>query len=149
MTITSTAFTNGDRIPDEYTCQGDDINPALTFSEVPPEAESLVLILDDPDAPNGPFTHWMLYDISPALLQIIENAKPDTGVEGTNDFGKVNYGGPCPPEGEHRYFFRVFALDKLLHLHPGATRAELDAAMGDHIIEQAELMGVFSHGPKP
>lgn len=150
MTITSTAFQNGDDIPKEYTTDGDNINPPLTFSEVPGNAKSLVLIVDDPDAPHPPFTHWMLYDMSPATLQILEHSTPQTGKQGKNGFAKNTYGGPAPPNGTHRYFFKLFALDTVLKLPEGATRQELDTAINGHILEDTAIMARYTRNvPAP
>ncbi|MBU3978526.1 YbhB/YbcL family Raf kinase inhibitor-like protein, partial [Patescibacteria group bacterium] len=104
MRITSSAFENREQIPGKYTCNGENINPPLKFSEVPGEAKSLVLIIDDPDAPGGTWIHWIVYNISPNLREVGENSIPDDGEEGTTTFGKPGYGGPCPPSGVHRYF---------------------------------------------
>lgn len=121
------------------------MNPELKINGTPNEAKSLVLIVDDPDAPHGLFTHWILWNIDPKTTNIGENSAPVGGIQGTNDFGKRNYGGPCPPSGTHRYFFKIFALDTKLDLKPSARRAELDAAMRGHALAQGELMGRYSH----
>jgi len=121
------------------------VNPELKINGVPNGAKSLVLIVDDPDAPRGLFTHWILWNIDPKTTDIGENSVPTGGVQGTNDFGKRNYGGPCPPSGTHRYFFKIFALDSKLDLKPSAGRAELDGAMKDHVLTKAELIGRYSH----
>jgi Raf kinase inhibitor-like YbhB/YbcL family protein len=144
MTVTSTAFQNNEKIPAKYTCSWDNVNPPLTFSEVSTEAKSLVLIMDDPDAPNGAFTHWVIYDMSPATLQILENNTPETGKQGINDFKSVGYGGPCPPSGTHRYFFKLYALRSMLNLPQGANRQTLEEAMKDQVIDSAELIGRYS-----
>jgi Raf kinase inhibitor-like YbhB/YbcL family protein len=115
----------------------------LQISEVPAGAKTLVLIVDDPDAPSGLFTHWMVWNLSPQTSTISEGSAPG-GVHGTNDFGKSGYGGPCPPSGAHRYYFRVFALDRKLDLANGAKRSQLDAAMKGHVTTQGELMGRYS-----
>jgi Raf kinase inhibitor-like YbhB/YbcL family protein len=114
MTISSSAFQPGGKIPDKFTCKGANINPSLQLSGVPASAGSLVLILDDPDAPGGLFTHWMIWNIPAGTTQISEKSAPTAATEGTNDFGKTGYGGPCPPSGTHRYFFRIIALDRKL-----------------------------------
>jgi len=114
----------------------------LQISDVPPEAKSLVLIVDDPDAPSGLFTHWVVWNISPQISSISEGSTPK-GVQGTNDFGKSGYGGPCPPSGAHRYYFKIFALDRELDLPSGAKRSRLDAAMKGHVVGQGELMGRY------
>ena len=145
ISVTTPAFQAGGDIPAKFTCNGANINPELKINGVPNEAKSLVLIVDDPDAPHGLFTHWILWNIDPKTTNIGENSAPVGGVQGTNDFGKRNYGGPCPPSGTHRYFFKILALDTKLDLKPSARRAELDAAMRGHTLAQGELMGRFSH----
>jgi hypothetical protein len=145
ISITSTSFQAGGDIPAKFTCNGTNVSPELQISTVPNEAKSLVLIVDDPDAPHGLFTHWIVWNIDPKTTRVAENSAPTAGVQGLNDFGKRNYGGPCPPSGTHRYFFKIFALDTKLELKSGARRAELDAAMRGHILAQGELMGRYSH----
>ena len=144
MKITSAAFQENGNIPAKFTCDGAGVNPALRFHDTPVEAKSLVLIVDDPDAPSGLFTHWIVWNIDPKTTEIGEGATPQSGVQGTNDFGKSGYGGPCPPSGIHRYYFRIFALDRMLDLKPGAKRPELDAVMRGHVVAQGELMGRYS-----
>ncbi|MFO8016428.1 MAG: YbhB/YbcL family Raf kinase inhibitor-like protein [Candidatus Woesearchaeota archaeon] len=141
--LRSPEFGHEGRIPDKYTCKGNDINPPLEIENIPEGTESLALILDDPDAPTGTFVHWTLWDMEPAE-RISEDSVPSGAVQGTNDFGKAAYGGPCPPSGEHRYFFRLYALDTKLDLEEGASREELEDAMEGHIIEKAVLMGLYS-----
>jgi Raf kinase inhibitor-like YbhB/YbcL family protein len=145
ISITSSSFQAGGDIPAKFTCNGTNVSPELQISSVPNEAKSLVLIVDDPDAPRGLFTHWIVWNIDSKTTRVAENSAPTAGVQGINDFGKRNYGGPCPPSGTHRYFFKIFALDTKLELKPGARRAELDAAMRGHILAQGELMGRYSH----
>jgi Raf kinase inhibitor-like YbhB/YbcL family protein len=145
ISITSSSFQAGGDIPAKFTCDGTNVSPALQIGGVPNEAKSLVLIVDDPDAPRGLFTHWIIWNIDPKTTRVAENSAPAAGVQGTNDFGKRNYGGPCPPSGTHRYFFKIFALDTKLELKPNARRAELDAAMRGHVLAQGELMGRYSH----
>jgi len=145
ISITSSSFQAGGDIPAKFTCDGTNVSPALQIGGVPNEAKSLVLIVDDPDAPRGLFTHWIIWNIDPKTTRVAENSAPAAGVQGTNDFGKRNYGGPCPPSGTHRYFFKIFALDTKLELKPNARRAELDAAMRGHILAQGELTGRYSH----
>ena len=144
MKITSEAFNSGGNIPSQFTCDGSDANPPLRVEGAPAGAKSLALIVDDPDAPSGLFTHWLVWNIDPKTSDIRENNTPSGAVQGTNDFGKIGYGGPCPPSGTHRYNFKVFALDQLINLKPGARRAEVDAALRGHIIGQGELMGRYS-----
>ena len=143
MKITSSAFQQGGNIPSKFSCDGANTSPPLQISDVPTEAKSLVLIVDDPDAPSGLFTHWAVWNISPQNTTIGEGSTPK-GVQGTNDFGKSGYGGPCPPSGAHRYYFKIFALDRELGLPSGAKRSQLDAAMKGHVIAQGELMGRYA-----
>ena len=143
MKIISSAFQQGGNIPSKSSCDDANTNPSLQISDVPPEAKGLVLIVDDPDAPSGLFTHWAVWNISPQTSTIPEGSTPK-GVQGTNDFGKSGYGGPCPPSGTHRYYFKIFALDRELDLPSGAKRSQLDAAMKGHVIAQGELMGRYS-----
>ncbi len=142
--ITSSVFSNGERIPQKYTCSGEDVNPPLSISNIPENAQSLVLIVDDPDAPMGTWNHWLVWNISPDRGEVVENSVPEGATLGKNDFGVVQYRGPCPPSGTHRYFFRVFALSKMLDLKEGASRQELEKAMKDYILDKGELMGIFS-----
>ena len=142
---TSPSFQAGGDIPTKFTCNGTNVSPELQISSVPNEAKSVVLIVDDPDAPRGLFTHWIVWNIDPKTTRVAENSAPTAAVQGTNDFGKRNYGGPCPPSGMHRYFFKIFALDTKLELKPGARRVEIDAAMRGHVLAQGELMARYSH----
>lgn len=150
MTLFSPAFANGGLIPERYTCEGENISPPLGWTGVPPEAKSLVLICDDPDAPGGIFNHWLLYNIPTSTTNLPEGVPslpslPDGSLQGFNSFGKIGYGGPCPPPGStHRYFFRLYALDKTLDISPKARKAEVLRAMEGHILAVAELMGLFS-----
>ena len=141
--ITSSAFQAGGTIPSKFTCDGADVNPALRFEGAPAEAKSLVLIVDDPDAPSGLFTHWLIWNIDPKATEIVESSAPKS-VQGKNDFGKSGYGGPCPPSGMHRYYFKIFALDSDLDLAAGSKRVQLDAAMRGHVIAQGEMVGHYS-----
>ena len=143
MKITSSAFQQGANIPPKFSCDGPNTSPPLQISDVPTGAKSVVLIVDDPDAPSGLFTHWAVWNISPQTTTIGEGSTPK-GVQGTNDFGKSGYGGPCPPSGTHRYYFKVFALDRELDLPVGAKRSHLDSAIKGHVIAQGELMGRYS-----
>jgi len=139
--LTSPDFNAGEEIPAKHTCDGDNLSPALVLDNIPPEAKSLAIIMDDPDAPSGTWTHWLVWDIPPAT-EIEENYTG--GTMGKNDFGSIGFQGPCPPIGTHRYFIRVYALDVLLGLAAGSTRDELLKAMEYHIIGAGELMGVYS-----
>jgi Raf kinase inhibitor-like YbhB/YbcL family protein len=143
MKITSSAFEEGANIPSKFTCDGSDTSPPLQIADVPPGAKTLAMIVDDPDAPSGLFTHWTVWNI-PAQIGTIGEGSVPKGVQGTNDFGKSGYGGPCPPSGTHRYYFKVFALNRELDLPFDAKRGQLDAAMKGHIVAQGELMGRYS-----
>ena len=143
MKITSSAFHEGANIPSKFTCDGSDTSPPLQITGVPAEAKSLVLIADDPDAPSGLFTHWLIWNIPPQTNSIAEGNAPK-GVQGTNDFGKSGFRGPCPPPGTHRYSFKIFALDRELDLRSGAKRSQVDAAMKGHVIAQGELIGRYA-----
>ncbi len=140
MRIASPEFENNGFIPRKFTCQGQDISPTLIIEDVPKETKSLALILDDPDASVGIWVHWVLFDIPP-INRIEENSMP--GKRGRNDSGRNEYGGPCPPTGVHRYFFKIYALDKMLNLNEGTTKKELESAMENHILGQAELIGLY------
>ena len=140
MKITSPEFENNGFIPREYTCKGPDINPALDFEDVPKEAQSLALVVDDPDAPMGTWVHWVVFDM-PVVDRIGKDSIP--GRQGINDFGKENYGGPCPPSGTHRYFFKIYALDKMLNLNEGISKKDLERAMDGHILAKAQLIGLY------
>ena len=144
MKVTSPSFANNQPIPAKYTCDGLNINPPLSFSDIPSNAKSLALIVDDPDAPGGTWTHWILWNISPETKTIEENSVLKNAVEGMTSFGKPGYGGPCPPSGTHRYFFKLYALDETLSLSTSTNVTELTKAMKDHIVAQAELIGLYS-----
>lgn len=140
MKLTSPEFENNGSIPRKFTCQGEDVNPVLIVEGVPDGAKSLALIIDDPDAPMGTWVHWVVYDI-PVVSRIDEDNIP--GKQGMNDFGKKNYGGPCPPSGTHRYFFKMYALDSVLNLKEGVRKKDLEKAMEGHILDKAELIGLY------
>lgn len=141
MKITSPVFEHNQMVPAKYTCQGDDINPRLIVSQIPKETRSLALIVDDPDAPMGTWTHWVVFDIPLENSEIKEDTIP--GTQGYNNFGRNEWGGPCPPGGTHRYFFKIYALDTKLNLKEGAKKGEVERAMQDHILEKAELIGLY------
>jgi Raf kinase inhibitor-like YbhB/YbcL family protein len=143
MKITSSAFHEGGSIPSKFTCDGSDTSPPVQITDVPAETKSLVLIADDPDAPGGLFTHWLVWNMPPQTSSIAEGSAPK-GVQGANDFGKSGYRGPCPPPGTHRYSFKIFALDRELELHAGAKRSQVDAAMKGHVIARGELVGRYA-----
>lgn len=140
MKVTSPEFKNNGFIPKKFTCQGEDINPGLVIDNIPDETRSIALIVDDPDAPMGTWVHWVVYDI-PAVSRIDEDSIP--GKQGMNDFRTKDYGGPCPPSGTHRYFFKVYALDAELNLEEGITKSDLEEAMQTHILDKAELIGLY------
>ncbi|ALC17351.1 phospholipid-binding protein, PBP family [Desulfuromonas soudanensis] len=150
LILRSEAFESGADIPARYTCQGEDLSPPLEWSGVPPETRSLVLIVDDPDAPDPraptrTWVHWVLYNLPAGVCSLSEGVKvlpPGTG-EGLNDWQKTGYGGPCPPIGRHRYIHRLYALDRVLDDLHHPTRPRLEAAMVGHILEQAELVGNY------
>jgi Raf kinase inhibitor-like YbhB/YbcL family protein len=149
MQLTSSAFQNGGEIPAKHTCAGANVSPSLAWSGAPAGTQSFALIADDPDAPSGDFTHWILYGLSASEKNLPENVPSDaqssaSAVQGMNDFGKVGYGGPCPPPGpKHHYHFTLYALNAKLALQPSAARAQLEQAMRGHILAQAELVGTF------
>lgn len=140
LTLRSDAFANRGNIPPEYTCEGVGDSPPLEIGEIPEDTQSLALIMDDPDAPKGVFTHWLVWNI-PLVSVIKENSNP--GISGTNSGGKTGYHPPCPPTGRHRYYFKLYALDTTLDLPAGSEREALEMAMQDHIIAQGELMGYY------
>lgn len=150
--LMSEVFVNNGRIPERYTCDGGNVSPPLSWEGVPAEAKSLVLIVVDPDAPGGEFTHWVLYDVPPDLSGLPEGVPAageveGIGVQGVNDFGRLGYGGPCPPPGKaHRYFFRLYALDVKLGLAPGASRSDVEDAMSGHVLAVGELVGLYERG---
>ena len=141
--LNSSAFTDGETIPKKYTCDGQDVSPPLSWSGVPTGTRSLLLIVDDPDAPRGTWVHWVLLDMPPDLQGLPEGAQGE-GIEGKNDFGRQGYGGPCPPRGSnHRYYFKLYALDSALGLKAGATKGEAEKAMQGHVIAWGQLMGRY------
>ena len=145
MRISSQAFTEGGKIPDKYTKYGENKIPPIHLEGIPDRARSLALIVDDPDAPSGTFNHWLLFNLDPHTNDIKEDCVPVMATQGRNDFGEVEYGGPKPPSGEHRYFFKAFALDTVLPLGRGVRRAELEREMKNHVLDSAELMGKYAH----
>jgi Raf kinase inhibitor-like YbhB/YbcL family protein len=149
LSVTSPAFEHGGKIPPQYTADGADISPPLQWQGVPSEARSLALICDDPDAPMGTWVHWLVWNIPPDSTGLPEGVPAEMTLEdgarqGKTDFGRVGYGGPAPPSGTHRYYFKVYALDTMLNLPAGATKPQLEKAMQGHIIAQGELMGTYS-----
>ena len=149
MNLRSSAFQQEGLVPSQYTCDGANVSPPLTWSDPPAKTQSFALISDDPDAPVGTWVHWVAWNIPPAARSLDENvpkkdALPNGMKQGTTDFRKIGYGGPCPPSGTHRYFFKLYALDTTLNLPPRTTKKDLDRAMQRHILAQAELMGKYS-----
>lgn len=143
MKLSSSAFENGGAIPSQYTCDGGDAIPSLSISDVHPGTKSLVLIVDDPDAPNGTWVHWVMWNISPLVTQISERNLPKGSIEGLTSFGRKGYGGPCPPSGTHRYFFKLYALDTVLNIPLTSEAEDLEEAMKGHIIGDAKIMGTY------
>ena len=149
ITITSTAFTEGSMIPQDYTCDGEDISPPLAWSGVPAGTKSLALICDDPDAPMGTWVHWVLFNIPPSAEDLTASVPSketlDNGAKhGINDFRKFGYGGPCPPGGTHRYYFKLYALDIEINVEAGITKVQLLKTMEGHILTEGQLMGRYS-----
>ena len=146
--VRSAAFGEGKSIPSDFTCDGADMSPPIEWSGIPAEAKSLAVIADDPDAPSGDWVHWLVYDLPPSLTQFatgipVGGRLSGGGAQGRNDFGTFGYGGPCPPKGMHRYFFKIYALDAMLHLKPGVTKKELLKAMQGHVLAEGQLMGTY------
>lgn len=144
MKITVEGFGPGESIPPEFSKLGGNRSPAVSFHDVPAEARSLLLIVDDPDAPRGLFTHWVLFNIDPKLEGFREDEVPEIATQGKNSFGEIGYGGPQPPDREHRYFFRLYALDMPLPLGPGSDRKVVEREMEGHVIDEAEYMGRYA-----
>lgn len=145
MIINSPAFKNGVSIPDIYTCKGQNISPPLEIKDAPANAKSLVLLVDDPDAPSGDWVHWIVWNIDPKTTVIETDSVPAGAEEGKNGSGHNKYDGPCPPSGVHHYQFKVYALDKTLDLEPTTQKPELLQAMTGHVMDQAVLVGTYSH----
>lgn len=148
MHLYSPEFLTGNFIPFKYTCDGENHSPPLNWEDPPTETQSFALIVSDPDAPNGTFTHWVLYNLPADLRQLPEKVPnlatlPDGSKQGRNDFGKIGFGGPCPPSGTHRYFFKLHALDHPLDVAPGASKEQILQAMRGHVLDAAELMGLY------
>lgn len=149
LQLTSSVFDSGEMIPDRFTCEGADISPPLSWSNGPDEVQEFALICEDPDAPAGTFTHWVIYNIPARKTTLAENIPAETnlpwgGRQGRNHFGNIGYGGPCPPQGApHRYYFRLYALDEELDLPPGLSRNQLLEEMEEYIIEKTALIGRY------
>ncbi|GHO79101.1 hypothetical protein KSD_68720 [Ktedonobacter sp. SOSP1-85] len=146
MKLTSPAFEPGQPIPSQYTCDGANHHLPLTIAQVPREAQSLALVVEDPDAPTKVFTHWLIYDLPPSTQHILEQEAPSGGTEGVNDFGTRGYKGPCPPSGTHHYVFRLFALDTRLALPEGMKKEDVLAKLKGHVLATAELVGTYKRG---
>jgi Raf kinase inhibitor-like YbhB/YbcL family protein len=152
MEIKSSAFKEGESIPSKYTCDNIDVSPDLEWSKVPDGTKTFALIADDPDAPSGTYVHWVMFNIPGKQRELPENIPAtetlDNGaIQGRNDFGKIGYGGPCPPGGTHRYYFKIYALDTKLDAEPGITKKDLLKAMEVHVLEVGELMGRYKRRP--
>ena len=149
FSISSPSFSQGSEIPRKFTCDGADVSPELTWTGPPAGTQSFALIADDPDAPVGTWTHWVLYDLPAPTATLAEGVSkvdevPTGGRQGRNDFRKIGYGGPCPPPGKpHRYFFKLYALDRMLNLKPGSSKQDVEQAMQNHILGKAEVMGTY------
>lgn len=148
MKLSSSVFENNGYIPAKYTCDGEDISPPLSIENIPSKAKALALIVDDPDASSGTWVHWIIFNIPVSATMIKENfptreTLSDGTIQGRNDFRKIGYGGPCPPSGVHRYFFKLYALNQELEVVPGATKSQVESAMKKHIIEQTQLIGLY------
>ena len=144
LKVTSSAFSDGGKIPKKYTCDSSNASPPLRIENLPKTAKSLALIVDDPDAPGRTWTHWLLWNIEPKTAEIREDSVPQNAVQGTSDFGSARYGGPCPPSGSHRYYFKAYALDITLSLPSSAKKAALERAMAGHIVAKGSLIGTYS-----
>lgn len=149
LDLTSSAFTQGQPIPEKYSCRGDDVSPALTWNDPPEGTQAFALIVDDPDAPAGTWVHWVIFNIPASARGLSEGipsgeSLPDGSLQGRNSSGTTGYNGPCPPSGTHRYFFKLYALDEMLGISAGANKGELEKAMVGHILARGELMGTFS-----
>ena len=148
FTLTSAAFQEGGSIPATYTCDGEDLSPPLSWTDPPAGTQSFALINDDPDAPGKMWVHWVVYNLPPSVRKLQAGVASDARLadgtqQGMTDFGRVGYGGPCPPSGTHRYFFKLYALDATLAAPAGAARAKVEAAMKSHIVAEARLMGTY------
>lgn len=144
MELTSSSFKQANPIPSLYTCEGKNISPPLAWKGAPDGTKSFVIIVDDPDAPSKTWVHWVLYNIPESVHEATEGNPPEKGFQGTNDFGKTGYGGPCPPSGVHRYFFKLYALDQVLNIPHGGSKEQVEKAMEGHILDQTELVGTYA-----
>lgn len=144
MKLTSSAFNNNQPIPSKYTCDGENVNPPLTILDVPSGTKNLALTVDDPDAPMGTWVHWILWNIDPKTSEIAENSVPAGSIQGMTNFGKPGYGGPCPPSGTHRYFFKLYALDTILSTLSSSKKEDLEKAFAEHVLDKTELIGLYN-----
>lgn len=147
MKIESSAFQNGSEIPRKYGYKKDNINPPISIKEIPNETKSLALIMDDPDAMGAVgkiWVHWIVWNIDPSNSEIKENSVPSDSVQGKTDFGEISYGGPAPPDKEHTYIFKLYALDEMLNINEGSTKSELEEAMKGHVLSEAKLEGKYA-----
>ena len=144
MEIKSLAFKNGAYIPSKYTCDGENVNPPLEITDIPQNAKTWALIVEDLDAPSKTWVHWLIWNIPADNTSIQEGKPPKKAIYGTNDFNKIEYGGPCPPSGTHRYFFKAYALDTEIDLKEGATKEQLLEEIEGHVIEYTQLIGLYS-----
>jgi Raf kinase inhibitor-like YbhB/YbcL family protein len=149
ISISAEGFKDGTTIPDIYTCKGKDISPSISWNGIPAGTKSIALIMDDPDAPGGTFVHWILYNVPAQTQKLLEGMTHDKtladgSMQGMTDFGRTGYGGPCPPPGKpHRYFFKIYALDSMINLPPGASKKQLENAMAGHILAKGEIVGIY------
>lgn len=144
MQLSSPAFEHEGEIPSKYTCDGEDVNPRLEIDNIPDRAKSLALVVDDPDAPGGTFTHWTMWGIDTDIGDIEEGSVPEGAIQGETGFGGTGYGGPCPPSGTHRYFFKLYALEEEVNLSSGADKTDLESAIKERVVGSSELMGKYS-----
>ncbi len=144
LSLSSPAFRHNEHIPQKFTCDGADVSPQLLIGNVPAGTKSLALIVDDPDAPRGTWVHWVVWNISPDMKELKEGVVPSGAHQGMNDFRQIEYGGPCPPSGTHRYFFKLYALDTVLSLGANSSKANLERAMQGHTLAKAELIGLYA-----
>ena len=146
LKVTSSAFPEGGKIPKKYTCDDTNVSPPLRIEGAPSNTKSVALIVEDPDAPGQTWIHWLVWNIDPHTTEIREKSVPPNAVQGASDFGSATYGGPCPPSGTHRYYFKAYALDTMLSLSPGTKKGALEKAMAGHIVAEGSLMGNYSRG---
>ncbi|MBU0906804.1 MAG: YbhB/YbcL family Raf kinase inhibitor-like protein [Nanoarchaeota archaeon] len=144
LKLISPGFNNNDRIPQKYTCQGENISPPLEISGIPKRTKSLVLTLEDPDAPLKTWTHWIVYNLPPENISLAENSLPEEAMQGENSWEESNYGGPCPPSGEHHYILNLYALDKTLEFSRTPKKSDIESSMRNHVLDHAQLTGIYS-----